>query len=96
MAKARIFVSREIPGDGVARLRAAGLAVDVWTLRDPPPVGALTGAASAADGLLTMLTERVDADLLDAAPSVRVVANMAVGYDNIDVTAATARGRGGD
>jgi glyoxylate reductase len=92
VAKARIFVSREIPGGGVARLRAAGHSVDLWTLHDPPPVGALTGAAAVADGLLTMITERVDADLLDAAPSVRVVANMAVGYDNIDVAAATQRG----
>ncbi|HEY7268619.1 MAG TPA: D-glycerate dehydrogenase [Dehalococcoidia bacterium] len=92
MARARIFVSREIPGDGVARLRTAGHTVDVWTLHDPPPVGALTGAASAADGLLTMITERVDADLLEAAPSVRIAANMAVGYDNVDVAACTAHG----
>ncbi len=92
MAKARIFVSRELPGEGVRRLKDAGFGVDLWTQQEPPPVGALTGAAAACDGLLTMLTERVDADLLDAAPSVRIVSNMAVGFDNIDVPAATARG----
>lgn len=92
MAKARIFVCRELPGDGLARLTAAGLAVDLWTLREPPPAGALTAAAAVCDGLLTMLTERIDADLLDAAPSVRIVGNMAAGYDNVDVPAATGRG----
>ena len=92
MARARIFVSREIPGQGVERLRAAGFAVDIWTLQEPPPVGALTAAAAVSDGLLTMLTERVDADLLEAAPSVRLISNMAVGYDNVDVPAATQRG----
>jgi glyoxylate reductase len=58
----------------------------------PPPAKALLGAASNADGLLTMLTERIDATLLDGAPDLRIVANMAVGYDNIDVAAATQRG----
>jgi glyoxylate reductase len=88
----RVFVTRKLPGDGISRLKAAGFSVAVWTLHEPPPVAALTAAAAAADGLLTMLTERVNADLLDAAPSVRIVSTMAVGYDNIDVVAATERG----
>jgi glyoxylate reductase len=88
----RIFVAREIPGDGIARLQAAGCHVDVWRHRDPPPVAAFHGAAAVADGLLTMLSEKIDAGLLDEAPSVRIVANMAVGYDNVDLPAATARG----
>jgi len=92
MPRARIFVSRDLPGDGIARLKQAGFAVDVWTQHDPPPVGVLMGAASACDGLLTMLTERANADLLDAAPDVRIVSNMAVGYDNIDVEACRRRG----
>jgi glyoxylate reductase len=88
----RVFVSRELPGEVIRRLRDAGLSVDVWPLAEPPPLAALRGAASVADGLLTMLTERIDADLLDEATGVRVISNMAVGYDNIDVAAATARG----
>ncbi|HXH23026.1 MAG TPA: D-glycerate dehydrogenase [Dehalococcoidia bacterium] len=88
----RVFVSREIPGEGIARLRAAGLRVDLWNQREPPPAGALFGAAAACDGLLTMLTERVDGALLEAAPRVRIVSNMAVGFDNIDVEACTRRG----
>lgn len=52
----------------------------------------LAGALATADALVTLLTDRVDAALLDAAPRLRVVANFAVGYDNVDVDAATARG----
>jgi glyoxylate reductase len=92
MAQPRIFVSRELPGDGIARLQAAGLRVDLWNQQDPPPAGALFGAAAACDGLLVMLTERIDGALIEAAPNVRIVSNMAVGYDNIDVEACTRRG----
>jgi glyoxylate reductase len=92
MAQPRIFVSRELPGDGIARLQAAGLRVDLWNQQDPPPAGALFGAAAACDGLLVMLTERIDGALIEAAPNVRIVSNIAVGYDNIDVEACTRRG----
>jgi glyoxylate reductase len=52
----------------------------------------LTDELATADALVTLLTERVDAARLDAAPRLKIVANYAVGYDNIDVAAATARG----
>ena len=52
------------------------------------PRAELLSAAAQADGLLCMLTDRIDAELLDAAPDLRVVSQMAVGYDNIDVLAA--------
>jgi glyoxylate reductase len=86
-----VFVTRELPGGGIERLREA-VEVEVWPGEAPPPLAALHAMASRADGLLTMLTDRVDAALLDEAPSVRIVSNMAVGVDNIDVAAATARG----
>jgi glyoxylate reductase len=88
---ARVFVTRELPFAALERLRAAH-DVDVWPQPCPPPRAILEARAEGADGLLTMLTERIDGDLLDRAPSVRAVANMAVGTDNIDVAAATARG----
>jgi glyoxylate reductase len=64
----------------------------VWEHPGPPSAEALRERASAAEGLLTMLTDRVDAGLLDACPDLRAVANMAVGTDNIDLDAAAARG----
>ncbi len=92
----RLFVSRilpggDAPGSPLATLRAHA-DVDVWEADGPPPAEALRTRAAGSDGLLTVLTERVDSALLDASPRVRVVANMAVGYDNIDVPACTERG----
>ena len=91
----RVFVTRTLPGRGPAapltRLRAAASA-DVWALERPPTAAELAERSGGCAGLLTMLTERVDAALLDARPEVRAVANMAVGTDNVDVAAATERG----
>jgi glyoxylate reductase len=87
----RVFVTRALPFDALDRLRAAH-EVDVWPDDEPPPPGALKERAARAEGLLTMLTDRVDAALLDAAPDLRAVANLAVGTDNIDLEAAAARG----
>jgi glyoxylate reductase len=88
---ARVFVTRELPFDALDRLRAAH-DVDVWPDPEPPPPAALRERAARADALLTMLTDRVDAALLDACPRLRGVANLAVGTDNIDVDAAARRG----
>jgi glyoxylate reductase len=89
---AAVFVTRELPGDELARLRDAGHDVDVWPDRTPPSASALRERAEDAEGLLSLLTDRIDAGLLAACPRLRVVANLAVGCDNIDVPAAAARG----
>src|SRR5205823_9941803 len=65
---------------------------DIWTDPLPPPAEVLRQKAAGCDGLVTLLTDRVDAELLDAAPRLKVVSNFAVGFNNIDVPAATARG----
>jgi glyoxylate reductase len=88
---ARVFVTRQLPGTGLTRLAAAHDTV-IWPERLPPTPDELTQAAMAADALLTTVNDRVDADLLAAAPQLRVIANYAVGYDNIDTAAATERG----
>jgi glyoxylate reductase len=89
---ARVFVTRQLPGDALDRLRAAGHEVDVWDDRLPPPPESLREHLADADALLCMLTDRIDADLLEAAPRLRAIANYAVGSDNIDLEAARARG----
>ncbi|MEQ8718531.1 MAG: D-glycerate dehydrogenase [Acidimicrobiales bacterium] len=89
----KVFVSRTLPGDTIDALRATpGLDVDVWENITPPPRDEVVRRVAGCDGLLSMLTERVDDAVFDAAPDLRVVSNMAVGVDNIDVAAATARG----
>jgi len=89
---ARVFVARRIPEEGLAPLRAAA-AVDLWDDDLPPSRAELLAHAGGVDGLLSLLTDRVDDELLDAAGAqLKVVANLAVGFDNIDVPACTRRG----
>jgi lactate dehydrogenase-like 2-hydroxyacid dehydrogenase len=88
----RVFVSRVIPDEGLAPIRAA-CDVSVWEDELPPPRAELLAAVRGCDGIVTLLTDRVDDELLDAAgPGLKVVSNYAVGYDNIDVAAVTRRG----
>jgi glyoxylate reductase len=86
-----VFVARAIPASVRDLLRAACV-LDVHDGASDLPRGALLERVHAADGLVSVLTTRVDEELLGAAPRVRVVANIAVGYDNIDLAAAAARG----
>jgi glyoxylate reductase len=88
---ARCFVTRRLPGGALDRL-AAQHDLDLWTAAAPPTPEELVDHAREADGLLSQLTERVDAELLDACPRLVAVANYAVGVDNVDLAAATERG----
>lgn len=87
----KAFVTRRIPEPGLAILRRAA-EVKVWEEELPPPREVLLKEVEDCDALVPLLTDRVDGELLDRAPHLKVVANYAVGYDNIDVPACTARG----
>jgi glyoxylate reductase len=91
MDRPTVFVTRRLPGDALDRL-APHATIDQWHDELPPPYDELTRRARDADALVCLLTDRIDAALLDACPRLRVISNVAVGYDNIDVAAATARG----
>ncbi len=91
MPRPRVYVTRELFAEAIELLRTAG-EVRVWPGEQPPPHETLRAEAASADALLCLLTDRIDAPLLEAAPRLRVVSTMAVGYDNIDVAAATRRG----
>ena len=86
-----VAVTRKIPERGLRLLRDFGDVV-VWPEQLPPNREQLVEFARGADGLLSLLTEPIDADLLRQLPSVRVVSNFAVGFDNVDVAACSARG----
>jgi glyoxylate reductase len=88
---ARCYVTRELPGPALGRLREAH-EVEVWPERVPPSYEALIEQVREAEGLLSLLSDRIDAELIAAAPELRAISNYAVGYDNIDLGAATARG----
>jgi glyoxylate reductase len=88
----RVLVTRVIPDAGLGLVREA-CDVDLWDEELPPPRDELLRRVRGVDGLLSLLTDRVDDELLDAAGSqLRVVSNFAVGFDNIDVPALTRRG----
>ena len=90
MSKPRVFVTRIIPDRGLQKVLAQTDAT-VWQEELPPPRAVLLDWARQADGLLTLLTDKIDAELMDAAPNLKVVANFAVGFDNFDVPSATQR-----
>lgn len=86
----RIYVTKNIPEDHLQRLSAFD--VRVWEGAGPVPRDLLLSEVARARGLLSMLTDRIDEALLDRAPDLGVISQMAVGVDNIDVAACQARG----
>jgi glyoxylate reductase len=87
-----VFVARRIPEEGLDLVRGA-CDMDLWDGALPPPRDELLRRVAGVDGALTLLTDKVDDEFLDAAGSqLRVVSNYAVGFDNIDVAACARRG----
>jgi glyoxylate reductase len=91
VSKPTVFVSRDIPQPGLALLREH-CEIEVWTLDRAPTREELIAKCRGKDALVCLLTEKIDAEVLAAAPSLKIVANVAVGFDNLDVSAATAAG----
>jgi glyoxylate reductase len=91
VAKPKVFVTRIIPDAGLNKVKAFCDA-EVWTQPLPPAAEVLRQKLADCEGLLSLLTERIDGPLMDAAPRLKVVSNYAVGFNNIDVPAATERG----
>ena len=89
---AHVFITRPLPGPALEVLSAAGHDLDVHPGPLPPTTAELQAGLAGAEGLLCLLTERIDAAVLAAAPKLRAIANYAVGCDNIDLHAAAARG----
>lgn len=85
------FVTRHLPGEALERLKAEH-EVEIWEGRLPPPMKELRARLPECEGLLTLLTDTIDAELLSAAPRLQAISNYAVGVDNIDVAAATEQG----
>ena len=93
-ARSRVFVSRSIPEAGLRLVaEAVDVDMDLWQEDRPVPREELLRRVAGVAGLLSMITDRIDDELLDAAgPQLKVVSNMAVGFDTIDVPACTRRG----
>ena len=90
-ASAKIYVTRPLPEEALSLLRRCG-EMSLWEKDEVIPRDILLREAQETEALLCMVTEQIDEELLAHAPRLRIVANMAVGYDNVDVPALTRRG----
>jgi lactate dehydrogenase-like 2-hydroxyacid dehydrogenase len=92
MTKPKAFVTRAIPEQGLALVRDFCKA-DIWTEELPPSREVVLERVRGMDGILSLLTDRMDGAVMDAAgPQLRVISNYAVGFDNVDTADATRRG----
>jgi len=91
MAKKKVFVSRQIPGDAIKLLKIF-FEVKVYPKDEKIPRKELLKGVKWCDALLCILTEKIDKEVIDANPNLKVISNYAVGYNNIDVEYATKKG----
>ncbi|HET9994478.1 MAG TPA: D-glycerate dehydrogenase [Candidatus Acidoferrum sp.] len=91
MGKPRVFATHAL-FEPAREILEASCEVEYWDRRERPPRAELLQRIKEKDGLVSLLTEKVDEELLRAAPKLRIAANVAVGFDNIDVAACTKRG----
>jgi len=89
--KPKVFVTRHLPVIARDELEKV-CEVEIWDRETPPPYEIIVEKIADKEGLLCLLTDRIDAAMMDAAPNLKIISQCAVGYDNIDVTAATSRG----
>ena len=90
MSHPRAFVTRAIPEEALDLL-ASEMKVEVWAEETPPTADVLRRKAAGVDGIFITIMDKVDGHLLDAAPRLKVISQMAVGLDNVDLTQATHR-----
>jgi len=91
MAKPKIYVTRELPERGLNIIRQH-FETEVWPEYAPPPKKTIIEKAKNVDALATLLSDKIDAEVYNAAPKLKIVSQLAVGFDNIDLAEATKRG----
>jgi glyoxylate reductase len=91
MSQPKVYVTREIPKRGLKVIKER-FDAEVWPEYRPPPKEVIIHKVGNVDAIVSLLSDKIDAEVLDAAPELKIVAQMAVGFDNIDVRVATKRG----
>jgi glyoxylate reductase len=91
MPKPKVYVTRELPERGLKIIKER-FDAEVWPEYAPPPKKVIIEKARKVDALATLLSDKIDTEVFDAAPKLKIVAQMAVGFDNIDIPEATKRG----
>jgi len=91
MLKPKVYVTREIPEKGLKMIKER-FDAEVWPEYGSPPKGVIIEKVGNVDAVVSLLSDEIDAVVFDVAPKLKIVAQMAVGFDNIDVREATKRG----
>jgi glyoxylate reductase len=91
MPKLKVYVTRELPERGLNMINKH-FDAEVWREYAPPPKSVIIEKAKNVDALATLLSDRIDSEVFNAAPKLKIVAQMAVGFDNIDIPEASKRG----
>jgi glyoxylate reductase len=91
MDKPKVYITRRIAQEALDMIGQVA-EMEIWPQELPPPYELLLEKVRDVDGLLVLLPDRIDAALMEAAPRLRVISNLAVGYDNVDIPGATKRG----
>ncbi|RXZ84530.1 D-glycerate dehydrogenase [Paenibacillaceae bacterium] len=90
--KPKVYITRLLPENIVAKISAV-CDVSMWQEEDTPvPYDVLTEAVRDVDGLLCLLTDQIDANLIDQAANLKIISTLAVGFNNIDIEAAAGKG----
>lgn len=91
MAKPKIYVTRELPERGLNIIKEH-FDAEVWPEYAPPPKNVIIEKARNINALASLLSDKIDAEVFNAAPNLKIVSQLAVGFDNIDIAEATKRG----
>jgi glyoxylate reductase len=91
MPKPKIYITRELPERGIKIIRNY-FDTEVWPEYAPPPKKTIIDKAKNVDAIASLLSDKIDAEVFNAAPKLKIVSQLAVGFDNIDVQGATKRG----
>jgi len=91
MPKPKVYITRELPERGLKIIKKH-FDTEVWSEYGPPPKNMIIKKVKDVDALASLLSDKIDLEVFDAAPKLKIVAQMAVGFDNIDIKEATRRG----
>jgi len=91
MPKLKVYITRQLPDRGLQKIKKF-FDAEVWPDYAPPPKKTVIEKAKAVDALVTLLSDKIDAEVFNVAPKLRIVSQLAVGFDNIDLQEATKRG----
>ncbi|MEM3466912.1 MAG: hypothetical protein QW566_10620, partial [Candidatus Jordarchaeales archaeon] len=91
MYKPKVYITRELPERGLKKILER-FDAEVWPEYGPPPKQIIVEKVRDVDALVTLLSDKIDAEVFNAASKLKIIAQMAVGFDNIDVEEATRRG----